>query len=335
MENKTRVLDPGRRVRTTESKSKPGRLIDISTASFNPEAPELTRTWSSNAQLIYTLNAYPNGITLSAHQNETIKNENGEEKAKFSPSAFHLRLKDTKDYQLPAGKYYLYKENYLESFEKHLSQLHKSGLLDSTVFYFGTTSDPFYALHKKFDVTMNCLELLERYKPALVVVQTRSPMVISALPILKMLGERAVVAINVETRLETSVQRYTPGQSRIAERLVAADGLRRQGIKVNLVVSPVLPYGDFYKDAWDFADMLAENADYVTFGSLSTGEVNEEAELKNLPLARRLEGDKQFRWLRPHSYRAVYYALKQVAPEKMELPHAMGEKKEQLSLFAA
>ena len=323
------------------------------TSSENMEA-----SWSAGAKLVCCINTYPNGITVSLHDMTSRKpsrcgsntplegtplesavgelvGADAESGRISSPQQFHLRFRDTRDYLQPTGRYFLYREQYLGGLEKHLSQLHHQGVLENTVVFFGTTTDPFLTLHKKFDVTMACLQILERYTPKLLVVQTRSPMVISALPTLKHLGNRAVVGIPIETFLEKAVLRYTPGKPRIAERIIAADGLRKQGIRVNLMVSPVLPYGDYERDAWDFAELLAAHGDYVTFGALATGGEAEERALKIMPVAQKLAADRQFLWLRPLCYRPVFQALKSIAPEKLQLPVRPVAHKGQLNLFAA
>jgi DNA repair photolyase len=253
----------------------------------------------------------------------------------YLPTQFHLRLKDTRDYQLPDGKYFLYKKDVLVALERHLSHLNQKGLLKSAVMYFGTVTDPFQTFHKKFDITTGCLELLEKYRPGRLVVQTRSPMVIAALPMFRLLGESAVAAIPVETHLERSVLRYTPGMPRISERLVAAQGLRRQGVTVNAVVSPVLPYGDFERDAWDFAELLDRHADYISLGALTSGSETEERQLRDLPISQKIAADKNFPWLRPHACKPLFEALKVIAPHKLHLPVQPLERSSQLTLFAA
>lgn len=325
-----------------ESEADISAMLELTGGEFDPSAPQLQTTWSSFARRIYSINTYPNGITMSVHENDPLQRSDiargekvGERKAKFAPNHFHLRFRDTKNYQLPPGKYFLYRENYLDALEQHLSTLHKEGMLSSTVFYFGVTGDPFAGLSKKFDVTIGCLQLLEQYRPGLVVAQTRSPMIISALPILKMLGENAVAAIPVESPVEKAIVKYTPGQPKIAERLVAANGLRRQGIKVNLVVSPILPYGEVYRNAWDFADLLDSHADYVTFGCLASGAKSDEKQLRSLPVAQKLAADGNYRWLRPNSHRYLYGALSVVAPNKLMLPVKAANSVEQLDMFAA
>lgn len=328
-----------------------GELIEsdeISREAFDPNSRELQSSWSAGARTIYCINAYPNGITLSTHlppqavplpvaavDSEQAVREPGARGTRLEPSQFHLRFRDTRDYQLPQGRYFLHREGFAMALEEHLSHLRKSGQLADAVFYFGTTTDAFLSLHKKFDVTMRCIDLLERYAPGLTVFQTRSPMVISVLPALKHLGDRAVVAIPIETISERAVQRYMPGKPRIGERLVAAEGLRRQGIRVELQVSPILPYGDERRNAWDFAEVLERHADYITFGCLASGVPAEEKQLKTFPISQRLESDEQFFWLRPYCYQYVYQAVKALAPEKLLLPSRSSVAPSQLGLFAA
>lgn len=320
----------------SSSKKSVGHQINLREISFDPKSPELTTAWFAHRPTIITLNAYPNGVTLSVHKNPDMEQSPTEEEGKFSASQFHLRLKDTREYLLPQGRYTMIKENLAESLERQLRSLRDQKLLSDAVIFFGMTTDPFFGFPRKFEVTMKCVELLEKYQPGLLVVQSRSPMLLAALPLFKRLGEqRAVAVIPVESPVERTIQLFTPGQASISERLITADGLRKQGIKVNLQVSPILPYGDFYRDAWPFAEMLAEYGDYVTFGCLATGHVADEPTLKALPIAQNLTADKMFRWLRPHAYRYLFHAMQEVAPEKLLLPVRPEAKLSQLSLFAA
>jgi len=259
---------------------------DLANIKFDTSSPLLKKSWHSYASHALCLNAYPNGITISQHDCS--------EEAGLLPESFQLRLRDTREFRLPRGKYFLYRDAVRSALKKHLSALHKTGVLSRTVVYFGTVADPFLSFRKKFDVTMACLEILEKFKPGRLVIQTRSPMVISALPALKELSESSVVSIPIETTLEDSVTAYTPGLPGISERLVAASGLRRQGVMVNLQVAPVLPYGDFYRDAWKFAELLEFYGDYVTFGSLALGRKEEERQLKQFSICQKLAADKRY-----------------------------------------
>jgi len=288
-------------------------------------------SWHSSAKMVCCVNSYPNGVTVSLHSREKL----AKDVAALSGQPFALRFRDTRNYQIADGSYFLYKKNLRASLEKHLSHLHKKGLLSSTVIYFGTTVDPFANFHKRFDQTNLCLELFEKYKPMKLVVQSRSPMVISALGTLKSFEEKAVVVIPIETNKESSVAKYTPGQTKIAQRLLAAQGLRTQGVCVSIAVTPVLPYGDISRDAWDFAELLDRYADYITLGCLASGAQQDEKILQSLAVAKKLESEGLYEWLRPNAYKSLAKAVKTIAAHKLVLPVSEEHKSSQMALFAA
>ena len=129
------------------------------------------------------------------------------------------------------------------------------------------------------------------------------------------------MALPVETCLENVLAKYTPRQSSLRQRLNAADGLRAQGIQVDLSVTPILPYGEFYRAAWDFAELLDQHADFVSLGCLATGIEAEERILRGMPMAQKLARDRQYQWLRPLAYRHLYHALEYICPAKLRIPN--------------
>jgi len=286
--------------------------------------------WHEGATNICCLNSYPNGITFSSHAISSVSNSENEQ---ISYNKYALRLKDTRSYQLPVGKYFLYKTDVKANLERHLWDLRKKGILENSVVYLGTIADPFSAFHRRFDNTMACLELLERYQPARIVIQTRSPMLIAALPILKKLGDKAIANMFIESNKESSIARYTPGMPTISQRLLAIQGVRAQGVKLAISVGPVLPYGGFTRDAWDFAELIDRYSDYVTVGSLAENSESSQKSIKNMELARKLELDKEFKMLRPESHKPLLKALLKICPEKLDIP--LVQKTSQIEMFAA
>lgn len=313
------------------------RAVDITSAVFNPRDPDLLTSWSTGASTIICLNSYQNGITLSLHRGESLCDKSdrpsGTPDSLYAPNAFHLRLKETRDFQLPHGKHHVFKESPEEELTEYLTKLKSQGRLSGAVCYLGTVNDPFFAFHRKFTMTMACLSVLERLRPTRILVQTRSPMVIAGLAMFKLLAESLVVVIPLESHMDAALHKYTPGHAKVAERIVAADGLRSQGIKVNFCASPLMPYGDFYRDAWDFAEILCKHSDYVTLGALGDGTVEGDRALKNIELARALAQDRHYRILRPHSYRSLFAAVKAIAPEKLKIPPLHTSNAQQLDMF--
>jgi hypothetical protein len=318
------------------------------------------QSWFANTRNVFCLNAYPNGITFSSHKNTARKESNvvelevvaedqhifldekfllPAEKSKplpkLIPAQFDLRLGNMREHNLPPGKYVLYRDGFETPLEHQLTQLQKSGTLAQSVLYFGVTADPFHIWRKKCEVTEACLDILFRYPPGLLIVQTRSVHVLDALSRLKKLRTRVVFAVSLETPSDRFVAQYTPGLPRPAERLFTALELRRAGFEVQLTVSPILPYGDFYHDAPRFAELLAKHADYVALSPLATGSANEVNDLKELPLAKRLAADRFFHLLRPAAHRIVQYNLEEKYPSKCSITPPVFEDASQLSLFAA
>ena len=297
------------------------------------------RYWHEEAGDICCINSYPNGITFSSHANTNTSvhfkssNNAAANLENNTYNRYALRLRDTRSYQLPVGKYFLYKTDVKANLERHLWDLRKKGKLENSVVYFGTIADPFSAFHKRFDNTMACLELLERYQPARVVIQTRSPMLISALPILKKMGDKAIANMFIESNKESSIARYTPGMPTISQRLLAIQGVRAQGVNLAVSVGPVLPYGGFERDAWDFAELIDRYSDYVTLGSLAGNTESSQKSIKNMELARKLELDKEFKMLRPESHKPLLKALLKICPEKLDIP--LVQKLSQIEMFAA
>ncbi len=305
------------------------------TSNLEKSKNKINNSFYSGAEVVYSINTYQNGISVTLNRNILDSKESLSKITEISPYYFDLRLKDTKNYSLLKGKTYLYKDNYEDALWHLLSNLHKEGLLKKSAFFLGTVVDPFTSFSKKFDVTIKCLDLLEQFKPGVTIIQTRAPMAISAIAMFKMMSENLIVSISLESFLESSIKKYTPTETSVKSRIMLANSLMAQSIKVNLSVSPILPYGDYNRGAWDFADLLVNNSDYITLGSLSRGKKEEENQLKNMPLAKKLERDKKYKFLRPDAHSALEKTLKEVSPDKLDLPLFFSKKKRQLSLFEA
>jgi DNA repair photolyase len=276
--------------------------------------------------LTFTVDSFADGIAFGQHRLEA-----GQDPRDF----YDLKVSSEGEVPRLRSRYALHKANPLWELEKALMRLSRQGVLSSSTIHFGTTSDPFFPFEGKFDASMKFLQLFERYTPGLLVVQTRSPLLVIAMPVLKKLGNRAAVTIALETPLDDMVKRYTPGFTRVEERLRAATALRRFGVEVTMQVSPVLPYGDWKKDAAPFAQMLADHGDYVYVRSITDGSPDRERQLKASSVGKRLAQDRKFQWLRPDSANPLITALEAICPDKLKIPDRKLHEKRQLSIFAA
>jgi DNA repair photolyase len=218
----------------------------------------------------------------------------------------------------------------LGDLERHLERLSARGELRRTTIVFGVTTDPFHPFDEKFATSMKFLELFERYAPGRLVIQTRSPLVVIGLPVLKKLRHSTYVSIGIETPLEEIRQRYTPELPSVAERWKTVRALKRFGLRVGVQVAPILPYGDWRNDAGTFAQELCEHADFLVVRSV--------IQAAGVPrpttrIARMLAQERQFFWLRQDSHKPLLDAISLRAGEKLFHPAGVELQDPQLQLF--
>ncbi len=277
-----------------ESVRRPEPVFDLSSNG-------VSNWWHMAAPQTIVINSYAKGITLSRHNSSDLNRS-------------HLLLR-TREQRInsaaPEGNYFLFREDAEDKLTDTLRELDRSGILANSTLVFGTSSDPFLNFHTKFDTTLTCLRLIERFRAALVIVQTRSPLVIAGIPSINELRERCIVSMPIETTKEAAIIRYTPHQPRLSERISAIQGLRIQGIQVALDVAPLLPYGSYWGDAHRFAEVLRSNSDYITMNSVDPSEETH--------LGKALALDNEELYLKEDAVKALYLALSKIAPEKIKL----------------
>jgi DNA repair photolyase len=200
---------------------------------------------------------------------------------------------------------------------------------------FGVMSDPFLPFQGKFDASMRFLELFQRYRPGLLSIQTRSPLLVIALPVLKRLGEHCSVTLGLETSDDESALRYTPSLPRVEERLKTARALRRFGVEVTLQVSPLLPYGRMEEDAPAFAELLCDHADYLLIEPIFSGPSKTWTKKRTPQYMRKMAAEQRFEWFRPDAANALLKEVSRRAPEKLQAPCREKLFEKQLGIFAA
>jgi DNA repair photolyase len=115
--------------------------------------------------------------------------------------------------------------------------------------------DPYQPLEAKFKLTRQCLEILAQNDWP-VVIQTRSPLVLRDLDILKQ-AQHFEVGLSITTADDDIRKLFEPHAPPIAERLRALDELHRSGIKTYAMIAPILP------GAKGLANALEGKVDYI------------------------------------------------------------------------
>jgi hypothetical protein len=228
------------------------------------------------------------------------------------------------------SRYVLHKGEPLADLERHLQRLSSKGELRTTTIVFGVGCDPFHPFDEKFATSMRFLEMFERYAPGRLVIQTRSPLIVIGMPVLKRVRENTSILIGIETPLQDVCGRYTPHLPTVEERFKTVRALRRFGLHVGIQVAPILPYGDWRKDAVMFAQKLCSEADFLVIRST--------AQMSDRPrptssAARLLASDRQFFWLRQDSHVPLTNAVSEIAPDLLFHPSGLEMRDPQLQLF--
>ncbi len=115
--------------------------------------------------------------------------------------------------------------------------------------------DPYQPLEAKYLLTRQCLEILAQNEWP-VVIQTRSPLVLRDMDILKK-GNNFEVGLTITTADDRIRQLFEPNAPLIEHRVKALDELHRAGLRTYVMIAPMLP------GAEDLAEILADKIDYV------------------------------------------------------------------------
>jgi len=121
--------------------------------------------------------------------------------------------------------------------------------------------DPYQPAEKKYGLTRMCLEVLIE-KGWAVTVQTKSPLVLRDLEILKR-SKESEVCITVTTADEAIRKIFEPGAPPIAERVKALRTIHSEGVTTIAMIAPVLP------GAEGLVDMLKGSVDHLLVDRLN------------------------------------------------------------------
>ncbi len=149
----------------------------------------------------------------------------------------------------PWGTFVDVKVNAAELLEKEVKRKKKARVWVSGV------CDPYQPLEGKYGLTRECLEILASHDWP-VVVQTRSPLVLRDIDILKE-ANNADVGFSVTTADDGIRRLFEPCAPPIAARVNALAELRRAGIRTYAMIAPLLP------GAENLMKFLHGNVDYV------------------------------------------------------------------------
>lgn len=121
--------------------------------------------------------------------------------------------------------------------------------------------DPYQPIEEKYQLTRRCLEVLQEHDWP-VTIQTKSPLVLRDLGLLKKFSE-AEVGFTITTGDERIKQIFESRVPSIKLRLEAIDKLHRAGLKTYVMIAPLLP------GAESLVSKLKNKIDYVLIDKLN------------------------------------------------------------------
>jgi len=113
-------------------------------------------------------------------------------------------------------------------------------LHDQSVFM-ATATDPYQPIESEYRLTRRCLKVLLECPTTVVLVHTRSPLVLQDIDLLREFGPRLHVGISIPTDDDTIRQVIEPRASPIPLRWTTAERLSAAGVHVNIAATPMFP----------------------------------------------------------------------------------------------
>ncbi|NMB54471.1 MAG: radical SAM protein [Leptolinea sp.] len=149
----------------------------------------------------------------------------------------------------PWGQFVDVKVNAPELLRKEITRKHRGRVWVSGV------CDPYQPLEAKYRLSGQCLEILAQHDWP-VTVQTRSPLVLRDVEILKQ-GAEFEVGFSIGTADDAVRRLFEPAAPPVEERINALTELHRAGIKTFAMIAPILP------GAEDLPELLAGRVNHV------------------------------------------------------------------------
>ncbi|MGH7865260.1 MAG: radical SAM protein [Candidatus Binataceae bacterium] len=204
----------------------------------------------------------------------------------------------------PWGSWVIAKSNLQARLESELRALEMRGRLGEATIFMSSATDPYQGIERRLRLTRAALELFVRFAVRRVLLQTRSPMVVRDIDLLRRLGDRVIVSITLETDREPVRRALTPTSASVERRLATCRRLRAEGIFVQLAISPMLP-----NDPAQLAALADGVADRVIVDTYFDGDGAGGRRSRALGIEQLYTRLGYEKWFRPDAHRDLVAAL--------------------------
>lgn len=194
-----------------------------------------------------------------------------------------------------------------ERLRRELTRHATRGSLGDVAIFMSSATDPYQGSERRWRLSRKCLAVMNEFPPALLVVQTRSPLVADDFERLAQLGDRAWLSFTLETDRDDVRKALTPRAPAIAQRIATIRAAQQAGLQVQVAASPCLPYSSVET----FADLLAELGDRVVVDTFVAGDGSGGRRTAATATADVYEAAAWGDWRGDDAARALYAALQQ------------------------
>lgn len=153
------------------------------------------------------------------------------------------------------GQWVYPKKNAAFLLRASLRKLARQHALKSTYVYFGSVTDCYQPIEKIYRITRSLLQIFLDFPVGYINIQTRSPLVIQDIPLLKKLSDKMhgclSVCITLTTNREEVRKRFEPKSASLKARRYTLEKLKSNNLDTQASISPLLPC-----DPEDFAKQV-------------------------------------------------------------------------------
>lgn len=178
----------------------------------------------------------------------------------------------------------------------------------SVTIFMSSSTDPYQPVEHKERITRSLLEVMSEVQPDFLFVQTRSPLVVRDIDLLKQLGSKTRVSMTIETDQESIRKHFTPFAPPIGGRLKALKQLKEAGIPTQATIAPLLPSSEA------FPQLLLGIADRICIDNYELGDGSGGKRTRSLGIASLYEDLGLQDWYEPSACKLVYDRFAAVFP---------------------
>ncbi|MBX6394552.1 MAG: radical SAM protein [Alicyclobacillaceae bacterium] len=197
------------------------------------------------------------------------------------------------------GTWVIAKEGAAEQLRQEIRRWRRSGRGALNIFL-GSSTDPYQPVEGRLLITREILAVMAEEEVDRVLLQTRSPMVLRDVDLLRRLGERIRVSMTIETDDDRVRRRITPTSPPVSARIRALYRLRAANVPTQAAVSPALPM-----NPERLARLLAEAADRVVLDTFHLGDGSGGRRSKSLGMSEWLQKLGYGEWFDPDLHRRL------------------------------